>query len=970
MSKKSRRNADRKQARKVNRKETREVNASNRLSTRTDNKASRKLQRADDKEFRQFLREQHKARRKGINNELTRQVFRYRLGEYQAGGNPYAQPTSAATSGYTSTMSGMAGAQQAQMQLAQLQQEIMLSQQQQKQKADEAEAAKVAQFQQDMQTGAADLGQDFGQDAVQKAANAARVAKIAKGTASAQQVAKASKDTGQLLTNLGNYGKGAADGASAVSAAGTSIGAGPIAAAASLAGKGIEHVSDDKDDTKTNFGEGAGRLISGAGSGVGMAAMLGLGPIGLIGAGLVGGTAALLNQRKKKLAAREEEEKVAEQQEQVASSEQRAFEQSMISTGQDQGYNVGNSMTNSYLPGYQMKAGGAKQMIKRADGSYSQRGLWDNIRANKGSGKAPSKQMLKQEKKIKSDEMKGGGLWANIHAKRKRIAAGSGESMRKPGSKGAPTDKNLKNSKQAGGSYMKPLAGGAVEFMGPKHAQGGIMLDAQTEVEGGETMDKVNMKNGGPGDYIFSDFLKVGKKTFAQRHKEMLERGGTQADIQKLAKMQEEVAKREGRDENGERNPEMIMQEGGFSTGEETTNVIPTTEALEDYELDVESAYARDFPEGQSKTEEGLYRRADGDAVTMAEVDALKANNPWYDDWENFDPTDPESVMKFQEAYNAQAPEASEIRVDGKVGEQTVSAYIPYKRQEEAIVTQDTPETDDSTQEIVEEDPVDGLKLRKDIILPYQLLGPMAELNTKYPQPNKVAAATTGRIKLPRVNFNSERAASSANTNAANKFIQNQAAGPGAISAMMATNEKQRAGNLDIANAEARQNKALAAQEEMGNLRASQFDAQNVTAARQFNAASQNQRDQNDYEKRMLAFNQFGTNAAQYANDIRSYKGEERFAEASQISGEYTRQKYLEELRKQSKRKRSDYFGMNDTQLREQAARMTQGAPTYNAQDRERVGAVTDAMNQAAESTQSKRGGYVRKIGKIKRKRK
>jgi hypothetical protein len=31
------------------------------------------------------------------------------------------------------------------------------------------------------------------------------------------------------------------------------------------------------------------------------------------------------------------------------------------------------------------------------------------------------------------------GLYANINAKRKRIAAGSGEKMRKPGSKGAPT---------------------------------------------------------------------------------------------------------------------------------------------------------------------------------------------------------------------------------------------------------------------------------------------------------------------------------------------------------------------------------------------------------------------------------------------------------------------------------------------------------------------------------------------------
>ena len=42
-----------------------------------------------------------------------------------------------------------------------------------------------------------------------------------------------------------------------------------------------------------------------------------------------------------------------------------------------------------------------KQMIKRADGSYSQKGLWDNLRENKGSGKKPTPAMLKQEKKIK-----------------------------------------------------------------------------------------------------------------------------------------------------------------------------------------------------------------------------------------------------------------------------------------------------------------------------------------------------------------------------------------------------------------------------------------------------------------------------------------------------------------------------------------------------------------------------------------
>jgi len=44
--------------------------------------------------------------------------------------------------------------------------------------------------------------------------------------------------------------------------------------------------------------------------------------------------------------------------------------------------------------------------------------------------------------------MPGKGLYANIHAKRKRIKKGSGETMRKPGTKGAPTAKALKNSKK------------------------------------------------------------------------------------------------------------------------------------------------------------------------------------------------------------------------------------------------------------------------------------------------------------------------------------------------------------------------------------------------------------------------------------------------------------------------------------------------------------------------------------------
>ena len=48
---------------------------------------------------------------------------------------------------------------------------------------------------------------------------------------------------------------------------------------------------------------------------------------------------------------------------------------------------------------------------------------------------------------VKSEKKKGKskrpGLWANIRAKRKRIKAGSGERMRKPGSKIAPSKRIL-----------------------------------------------------------------------------------------------------------------------------------------------------------------------------------------------------------------------------------------------------------------------------------------------------------------------------------------------------------------------------------------------------------------------------------------------------------------------------------------------------------------------------------------------
>jgi hypothetical protein len=57
-------------------------------------------------------------------------------------------------------------------------------------------------------------------------------------------------------------------------------------------------------------------------------------------------------------------------------------------------------------------------------------------------------------------KMKGGGLYANIHAKRERIAEGSGEKMRKVGSKGAPTAQAFKESEKT----AKKAKGGGVSL--------------------------------------------------------------------------------------------------------------------------------------------------------------------------------------------------------------------------------------------------------------------------------------------------------------------------------------------------------------------------------------------------------------------------------------------------------------------------------------------------------------------------
>jgi hypothetical protein len=97
--------------------------------------------------------------------------------------------------------------------------------------------------------------------------------------------------------------------------------------------------------------------------------------------------------------------------------------------------------------------------------SKSEKAFKSNIRAEIAAGK-PQKQAVAIAYSVKRAAKKadGGGLYANIHAKRERIAHGSGEKMRRPGQKGAPTAQAFidaaKTAKSSGGGVSLSVGRG------------------------------------------------------------------------------------------------------------------------------------------------------------------------------------------------------------------------------------------------------------------------------------------------------------------------------------------------------------------------------------------------------------------------------------------------------------------------------------------------------------------------------
>ena len=212
-------------------------------------------------------------------------------------------------------------------------------------------------------------------------------------------------------------------------------------------------------------------------------------------------------------------------------------------------------------PFIEQKMAQGGKMIKRADGSYSKRGLWDNIRANRGSGRKPTKQMLEQEAKIKAAEKAYGGYYADggsfdnpgfralpsyVQAKIKSNMALGGDMA------GLGMDMETANSMQKGiGNFLKPITQALnnvadIESQNNEYQMqlGGFMGDYIDEDdimeygEGGYTVRKSNDRKGkthvvtgpdGTKKYFGDPNLgergksKYGKDAFYARHKKNLD---------------------------------------------------------------------------------------------------------------------------------------------------------------------------------------------------------------------------------------------------------------------------------------------------------------------------------------------------------------------------------------------------------------------------------------------------------------
>ena len=512
------------------------------------------------------------------------------------------------------------------------------------------------------------------------------------------------------------------------------------------------------------------------------------------------------------------------------------------------------------------------------------------------------------------------------------------------------------NTTQLPGGVQMPIGFGVDKFVGNKHDQAGmgspsgIILEEGgkskpgIEVEDGELQTDVKTKKG-KKEYIVSDHVvnPATGNTLAEDMEKEIKAAKSEKEAeqikQKFVKLNEEL-KDDG-------NPDMIKAENGEFTGGA---------------LSAEEAKVGE----QTINDEGLYGDASGESL-----EELKKRNPWYD-FSDFDPNNPESVKDFQKEYNKRAPEGKQVVVDGKYGTQTDSIRLntapekmtpkgptanPEPKKElqgemQELAPQTGKKTPPQQEEEAKKDDDSGeetMRLRNTGTM-LQALGPAFALSQSL-TPQKVRPEYIDAPTLRRENYDRERSEERANLAATGQAASRSMSGPAAFAARQSAAAQSAGRQRQITSAEGRANRQIADQEKRLQMQADQANVNAFMRADSQNVAAANRAQEMNQRNKIAAVNQLGRIGTQAVVDRNEQRADMFAGQSQQIDGEFDRavKNYY----------KSPRFGFGP-----KIKINTQGGTTMS-QDQ------IDAMYaQPVEDTeQTKKGGYIRKKGKVRRNR-
>ena len=686
---------------------------------------------------------------------------------------------------------------------------------------------------------------------------------------------------------------------------------GNIGAVASLAGEGIKMASDDQDATTMNFGETSGSTLSGIGTGMGAAttaAMLmgaPLGPVGMaagaIGGALYGAGKGLIQRNK----ARREEDKAERKQEVALNKIKTQQKIEGLKDREYSGYDMGQNLA-MYGGMKQYQAGGVASPgeLKTREDTVNRINFLQNAQQD----------IVKQQ--LTSGIFGNLPIIASPSAHRDAQLRGVIDEKRNLQGK-APLKKKMGGVDLPGGT-MEPIPGSdAVEFKGQSHDEGGIMLDPQTEVEGNETMDQVTMaKKGGKRDYFFSQHLKMGGKSFAQRHKDILQNGGSQKNIDQLAKLQEEKA---GRDPNV-----VKLGAGGYKTYQlggqpaysnfsvpsfdDLGNLVQSDlnqDGIDDNSQGVTNYVERPKPE-LTREEKNHQDMLDKGFVFDETTGTYKKSKPTTSTTSNTN-TKKEPVREPVSTFEPIPMKTMDQVPTDMYNNNSLPGILPYAdgtypnvsdeiKKDLTLEEQNLIDKSNSDRELTDAEERALRKIYKSVpnealvAAGAQLIPAIYALSRKDAPAEQMSAP--GRLKGPqldRVSYNQERSQNAADSRSMGRFIEQSGVGPAGIIAKMSSYRRKQEGDMKIAAQESRANIAIANQEAQMQQNAEVRNVANRLQVDQVNTAAREAERVAQINRKQEAIDVLGQGIAGTAGDVMSYKANERLAMATGDMGIYER---------------------------------------------------------------------------------